>query len=67
MRSIGSFMLIVGLAAIVFGFLDSVPRILFWIYNWGNTTAWIIKIALVVVGLILMMLGSDPEEETQGS
>ena len=49
-NQIGSIMAIFGILAIVLGYMDSVPALLAWIYNWGEDTAWIIKIALTVVG-----------------
>lgn len=52
-NQIGSIMAIFGILAIVLGYMDSVPALLAWIYNWGEDTAWIIKIALTVVGGIL--------------
>ena len=55
-------MAIFGIFAIVMGFLDRVPSLLIWIYNWGETTAWIIKVALVVMGGILFFLGGKSEE-----
>ena len=33
-----------GLFAIVLDFFDRVPTILMWIYSWGDTAAWAIKI-----------------------
>jgi len=64
-------MVIVGLAAIVFGFLDRVPKILFWIYAWGEGVAWGIKIALIVAGVILFFVGgglssADEPKKTTG-
>lgn len=58
MKRVGMYMAIFGLLAIVLDFLDRVPSILMWIYNWGETTAWIIKIGLVVVGAFLYFTGS---------
>jgi hypothetical protein len=58
MRQIGSFMFIIGVLAIVLNFVDRVPTVLAWIYQWGDTTAWGIKIALVVVGAALWILSS---------
>ncbi|MCC6818169.1 MAG: hypothetical protein IT245_04700 [Bacteroidia bacterium] len=62
MKSIGSFMAILGLAAIGFGFLDRVPRILGWIYTWGDGAAWAIKLILTVVGGILWFVGRKNEQ-----
>ncbi|UII28785.1 hypothetical protein LVD15_10265 [Fulvivirga maritima] len=53
MKRIGSSFLIFGLAAIVLNFLDLMPRRVRWIYAWGETTAWIIMISLVVVGALI--------------
>jgi hypothetical protein len=74
-NQIGSIMAIFGILAIVLGFMDSVPALLAWIYNWGEDTAWIIKIALTVVGGVLWFVSrqklanvelasSDNSEET---
>jgi len=57
-------MVLFGAAAIVMNFMDRVPRLLAWIYNWGETTAWIIKIALIVVGAVLYFMGK-PSETTE--
>ncbi len=56
-------MAIVGIAAIVMNFMNLVPRILMWIYAWGETTAWIIKIGLVVVGAVLYFMGNKEKTE----
>lgn len=63
MKSIGSFMFIIGVLAIVLNFFDRVPKILVWIYEWGDGVAWVIKIALVVVGGILYLMGNNSEKE----
>lgn len=74
-NQIGSIMAIFGILAIALGFMGSVPSILQWIYNWGEDTAWIIKIALTVVGGVLWFVSrqkmanqelasSDNSEET---
>lgn len=65
MKSIGSFMVIIGVLAIVLNFFDRVPKILVWIYEWGEGVAWIIKIALVVVGAVLYLAGNKSEEKTE--
>jgi hypothetical protein len=64
MRKIGSYMAFFGVFAIVLNFMDRVPSLLMWIYNWGDSVAWIIKIALVVIGAILYFMGGKPQEET---
>lgn len=62
MRKLGGYMIFFGLFAIVLNFVDRVPSILMWIYNWGETPAWIIKIGLVVVGAILFFMGGSSAE-----
>jgi len=47
MKEIGKYMAIAGLLAIVLNFANRVPRILMWIYSWGKTTAWTIKMDLL--------------------
>ncbi|MFV0605461.1 MAG: hypothetical protein ACK5NK_06415 [Niabella sp.] len=64
MRSLGSFLTIIGVIAIITNYMDRVPRLLFWIYNWGDNVAWIIKIGLIVIGLILIFAaGSKKKSE----
>ncbi len=63
MKQIGSLLAVFGIAAIIFGFMDRAPRLLMWIYNWGDGVAWAIKIALVVVGGILYFMGSKNNTE----
>ena len=65
MKSIGSLLFIFGAAAIVMGFMNIVPRLLVWIYQWGEGAAWAIKIGLVVVGAGLYLLGSKGGSSAQ--
>lgn len=58
MKSIGSLLIVFGIAAIIFGFMEKVPKLLVWIYNWGEGAAWAIKIGFVVVGAIFLIMGS---------
>ncbi|MDM1299032.1 hypothetical protein HXZ94_11060 [Empedobacter falsenii] len=62
MKTIGTYMAIFGLLAIVLNFFNAVPRLLAWIYNWGDGVAWGIKIAFVIVGAILYFMGRKQEE-----
>jgi len=63
MKKIGGYIAVIGLFAIVMNFFNMVPKILSWIYTWGEGTAWIIKIALVVIGGALYFMGGDSSEE----
>lgn len=58
MKLIGSLLLIFGIAAIIYGFLDRVPTILEWIYQWGEGPSWAIKVGFVVLGAILLIMAS---------
>ncbi len=51
MRFIGEALFVVGLASILFHFLDREVSFLAWISNWGEGVAWAIRVGLVVVGL----------------
>lgn len=65
MRSIGSFMALLGIAAVVMNFLDRVPRLLMWIYLWGDGVAWAIKIGLIVIGGALYFFGPKSEDQEE--
>ncbi len=56
MRKIGTYIALFGVFAIILGSIGRVPKLLVWIYNWGETMAWVIKIAFVVVGIALFLL-----------
>ena len=61
MQNIGSTLAILGILAIFLDFFNRVPKVLAWIYNWGDGVAWGIKIALVVVGGALWLTGRKQE------
>lgn len=67
MKKVGSYMAIFGALAIVLNFFDRVPTILMWIYSWGDTAAWSIKIGLIVVGAVLFFMGGKTEAEPTNS
>ncbi len=58
-------MALLGIAAIVMSFLDRVPRLLMWIYLWGDGVAWAIKIALIVVGGALYFFSPKDNEQEE--
>jgi hypothetical protein len=62
MKSIGSLLFLFGAAAIVFGFMERVPRVLAWIYEWGEGPAWAIKIGFVVIGAALYFIGNKQKQ-----
>ena len=59
------YMALAGVFAIVLNFMDRVPTILAWIYSWGDTVAWVIKIALIVVGAVLFFMGAKQEAQEE--
>ena len=61
MQNIGSTLAILGILAIFLDFFNRVPNVLAWIYNWGDGVAWGIKIAFVVVGGVLWLIGRKQE------
>jgi len=65
MKSIGSYIAIGGLLAIILNFANMVPRFLMWIYTWGEGVAWTIKIGLVVVGGAMYLIGLKSEKSSE--
>lgn len=49
--------MILGAITVVMRFANFVPRILMWIYNWGESVAWGIMIGIIVLGAILYFAG----------
>ena len=41
------------------------PRVLTWIYAWGEPTAWAIKVGVVVLGGALWLLGKNDTNEDE--
>ena len=62
MKNTGKYMFTLGLLAIVLNFANMVPRLLMWIYAWGEGPAWAIKIGLVVLGAVLYAMSIDEKE-----
>lgn len=65
MKKIGGIIFSLGVLAIVLDFVNYVPRLLFWIYFWGDGVAWIIKILLVIGGAALYLYGKKQEDEEE--
>ena len=62
MKTIGTYLALGGVISCVLMLMDRNLTILMWIDSWGTTTGWIIRIAFIVVGLILFILGKGDEE-----
>ncbi|HEY5771532.1 MAG TPA: hypothetical protein VIS75_02840 [Chitinophagaceae bacterium] len=58
MKSIGSLLFILGAAASIFGLMDRDLIVLSWIKQWGQNTAWVIKIGFMILGAALFMMGA---------
>lgn len=67
MQKIGSFMVVIGILAVILGFFNYVPKILMWIYQWGEGMAWGIKIGLIVLGGLLYLLVAKSPEQVESS
>ena len=65
MKGFGSLLVVLGLLAIVFGFMDRVPTLLQWIYQWGEGPAWAIKMGIIVLGVIIYVIGNRKKAEEQ--
>ncbi|WP_299705436.1 hypothetical protein [uncultured Pontibacter sp.] len=53
MKFIGLFLLIIGLASVVLGFLDYNSLLLNWVDNWGESIGWGIRIGATALGGLL--------------
>ena len=65
MRKIGTYAALIGLALIILPYFGLTLRFLDWINNWGKTTAWVIKIGLIIVGAILFFMDKPNTEESK--
>lgn len=62
MKKIGATLMILGALAIALNFVNMVPRVLMWIYNWGEGTAMAIKIGVIVLGALLFFIGRNEKQ-----
>lgn len=53
MQGIGSLLFLGGIISTVLYFINMELMLLMWIDNWGETTGWIIRIAMIIVGAAL--------------
>ena len=56
-------MFYLGVLAIFLNLFNYVPKIMVWIYNWGEGVAWGIKIAFIAVGAVLWLIGHQQEKK----
>ena len=65
MSKLGGYIALFGVVSIILSFFNYNLRILMWIDNWGVTTGWIIRVALIVVGVALFFIGGNSSEEDE--
>jgi hypothetical protein len=65
MKQIGGYMFFFGVGSIVLSFMQMEFILLSWISLWGEQVAWIIRIALMVVGGFLWLTGKKMEDRDQ--
>jgi hypothetical protein len=69
MKSIGGFLVLMGVGSSVLYFMDMEFRLLMWIENWGPNVAWAIRGGCAVLGAVLWFVGmksAAPAPESAG-
>jgi hypothetical protein len=61
-RRIGIALMALGVVAVILGLTGRVPRILHWIYNWGEVVSWIIRALIIAVGALIYFFSAKREE-----
>jgi hypothetical protein len=61
MKQVGGFLFFFGVGSIVLYFINMQFIIMSWVDHWGPTVAWMIRIAMAVVGGVLWLLGNKAE------
>jgi hypothetical protein len=57
MQAIGGLLVLLGAGSFLLKYLDREFTVLSWIDNWGANVGMGIRIALIVVGIVLFLLG----------
>ena len=65
MKRFCSTLFILGLLAFGLNYMNAVPKVLAWIYNWGEDTAMWIKAGITGGGALLWLLGHFAEKGGQ--
>ncbi|HMQ22979.1 MAG TPA: hypothetical protein PKE00_10855 [Planctomycetota bacterium] len=63
MKSLGTLLVLFGIASIIFHFLGRELRVFSWIHQWGENVAWGIRGGSIVLGLVLTLLASKKASE----
>ncbi len=53
MKFLGLFLFLAGLISLLMASFGAQHALLLWVDNWGETTGWIIRIAITLVGFLL--------------
>lgn len=63
MRSIGALMVLLGAGSFALEFLNMEFFLLGWVNNWGADVGHSIRIALFVVGAVILLIGKPPADK----
>lgn len=61
-KKLGVTLMTLGTLAIILNFANRVPKVLLWIYSWGEGVAWGIKIGIVVLGAVLYFMAKQEDK-----
>ena len=64
MRSIGGFLVLLGASSFMLHFLGIDFMLLSWMNTWGMDVGYSIRIALIVVGAVMLLLGNPFDDKT---
>ena len=62
MASIGALLILLGAGSFVLNMLGREFVLIMWIDNWGPTVGIAIRVAMIVVGIIMLFMGGNEEE-----
>ena len=65
MKSLGSTLFILGVLAFGLNYMNAVPKVLAWIYEWGEDTAMWIKAGITGGGALLWLAGNFLEKPAE--
>ncbi len=62
MARLGGYLLMFGVGSAILHFFNREFAVLMWVDNWGAAAGWAIRVAMVVVGALLMVAAHQPAE-----
>lgn len=63
MGGLGGFLILMGVGSFFMNMMGMEFRLLMWIDNWGAVTGNIIRVAIAVLGVVLVVLASNGDDE----